>query len=329
MPRVLSGIQPTGEVHIGNYIGAIKHWVADQHVNDSLFCLVDLHAITLPHDPETLRAKTLDLGAILLAAGIDPGVATLFVQSHVPEHAELAWVLNCYTTYGELGRMTQFKEKSAKAKEFVSAGLFDYPVLQAADILLYHADLVPVGEDQRQHIELTRNVAARFNQRFGETFDLPEPSIPPMGARIMDLQNPTAKMSKSSDSPSGTLRVTDPPDVIAKKIKSAVTDSGRDVVAGEDKPAISNLLTIYSAITGRPIGEIEGDYAGRGYGEFKEGLAEALIAFLQPFQERYGDLVANPEDVARTLARGAEKAQSIASKTLATAYDRVGLLPRP
>jgi tryptophanyl-tRNA synthetase len=330
MPRVLSGIQPTGDVHIGNFIGAIRHWVADQHVNDSLFCLVDLHAITLPHDPETLRAKTLDLAAILLAAGIDPAVATLFVQSHVHEHAELAWVLNCYTTYGELGRMTQFKEKSAKAKReaFVSVGLFDYPVLQAADILIYHADRVPVGEDQRQHVELTRDVAARFNQRFGETFTLPEPAIPPVGARIMDLQNPLAKMSKSADSPQGTLLVNDPPETIRKKIKAAVTDSGRDIVAHEDKPAISNLLTIYSAVAGRPLPELEEAYRGKGYGEFKADLAEAMVAFLGPFQERYRSLLADPDKVEEQLAIGADKAQGMASKTLATVYERVGFLPR-
>jgi tryptophanyl-tRNA synthetase len=330
MARVLSGIQPTGDVHIGNYIGAIRHWVADQHVNDSFFCLVDLHAITLPHDPDTLRAKTLDLAAILLAAGIDPEVATLFVQSHVHEHAELAWVLNSYTGFGELQRMTQFKDKSKKAgrEGFVSVGLFDYPVLQAADILIYHADRVPVGEDQRQHVELTRDVANRFNQRFGETFTIPEPAIPPLGAKIMDLQNPEAKMSKSADSPLGTLRITDPPDVIARKIKSAVTDSGREVTSAPDKPAISNLLTIYSVIEGRPVDELEAEYAGKGYGEFKKDLADALVAFLEPFQDRYEGLIAAPEDVAQLLEVGAEKAQGIASKTLASVYERVGFLPR-
>ena len=327
MARVLSGIQPTGDVHIGNYIGAIRHWVADQHVNDSFFCLVDLHAITRPHDPDTLRTKTLDLAAILLAAGIDPEVATLFVQSHVHEHTELAWVLNCYTSEGELRRMTQFKDKS-KRGGFISAGLFDYPVLQAADILIYQADRVPVGEDQRQHIELTRDVASRFNQRFGPTFTLPEPAIPPVGAKIMDLQNPTAKMSKSAESPLGTLRVNDPPDVIAKKVKSAVTDSGRDIVAGEDKPAISNLLTILSVVDGRSIEELQEAYLGKGYGELKSDLADALVAFLEPFQDRYGSLIAAPEDVQRLLERGAEKAQGIASRTLATVYDRVGFLPR-
>ncbi|MFN2590034.1 MAG: tryptophan--tRNA ligase [Actinomycetota bacterium] len=330
MARVLSGIQPTGDVHIGNYIGAIRHWVADQHVNDSFFCLVDLHAITAPHDPATLRAKTVDLAAILLAAGIEPQVATMFVQSHVHEHAELAWVLNCYTTFGELRRMTQFKEKAVRAERdaFVSVGLFDYPVLQAADILIYHADLVPVGEDQRQHIELTRDVAARFNQRFGETFTLPEPSIPPVGARIMDLQNPAAKMSKSADSPQGTLRVTDPPDVVSKKIMTAVTDSGRDVVAREEKPAISNLLTIYSVVDGRPVGELEDAYRGKGYGEFKADLADALVAFLEPFQSRYRELMSSPDEVERQLEVGTAKAQEIAAKTLASVYERVGFLPR-
>ena len=330
MARVLSGIQPTGDVHIGNYIGAIRHWVADQHVNESFFCLVDMHTITLPHDPETLRAKTLDLAATLFAAGIDPAVATLFVQSHVHEHAELAWVLNCYTTFGELRRMTQFKEKAEKAERdaFVSVGLFDYPVLQAADILIYHADRVPVGEDQRQHIELTRNVAARFNQRFGETFTLPEPAIPPMGAKIMDLQNPLAKMSKSADSPQGTLLVNDPPETIRRKIKSAVTDSGRDIVAREDKPAISNLLTIFSVVDGRPISELEDAYQGKGYGDLKSDLADALVSFLEPLQQRHGGLMADPGEVERQLDIGAQKAQGIASKTMVDVYERVGFLPR-
>jgi tryptophanyl-tRNA synthetase len=248
------------------------------------------------------------------------------VQSHVHEHPELAWLLTCFTSYGELRRMTQFKEKSNK--DFVSAGLFEYPVLQAADILLYQADRVPVGDDQRQHIELTRNVAQRFNQRYGETFTVPEPAIPPVGARIMDLQNPAAKMSKSSESPAGTLRVTDPPEAIAKKIRSAVTDSGREIVPGEDKPAITNLLTIYSVVSERSVEDVQADYAGKGYGEFKQDLADALIAFLQPFQQRYGDLMAAPDEVERELAVGALKAQGVAEKTLALAYERVGFLPR-
>jgi tryptophanyl-tRNA synthetase len=330
MARVLSGIQPTGDIHIGNYIGALRHWAADQEVNDCFYCLVDLHSIThaIP-DPEVLRVRTLEAAAILLAVGIDPERSTLFVQSHVAEHTQLTWVLTCFTSFGELRRMTQFKEKGQSAQEgFVSAGLFEYPVLQAADILLYQADRVPVGEDQRQHLELTRDVAQRFNQRYGETFVLPEAAIPGVGAKIMDLQNPGAKMSKSADSPGGTLRITDPPEEIARKIKSAVTDSGRDVRAAEDKPAISNLLTIYSAVDGRSIPELEQAYAGKGYGDLKQDLADAVIDFLAPFHEHLRRLTSNLDEVERLLEGGAQKAQGVAAKTLALVYERVGFLPR-
>jgi tryptophanyl-tRNA synthetase len=328
MGRVLSGIQPTGDIHIGNYIGALQHWVADQDVNDAFYCLVDLHSLTLViPEPDVLRTKTIEAAAILLAVGIDPERATMFVQSHVHEHTELAWVLNAFTSFGELRRMVQFKEKG-EGRDFVSAGLFDYPVLQAADILLYQADRVPVGEDQRQHIELTRDVATRFNQRYGETFVLPEAAIPPVGARIKDLQNPEAKMSKSADSPMGTLLVNDPPDEIRRKIRSAVTDSGREVVASPDKPAISNLLTIYSAVQGRPVSEIQAEYEGRGYADFKTDVADAVVSFLQPFQERYRELMADPAQVDRQLEVGAQKAQAVASKTLADVYGKVGFLPR-
>ena len=329
MGRVLSGIQPTGDIHIGNYIGALQHWVSDQDVNDAFYCLVDLHSITMSiPEPEVLRRKTVEAAAILLAVGIDPEKSTLFVQSHVHEHAELAWILNSFTAYGELRRMTQFKEKG-KRQDFVSAGLFDYPVLQAADILIYQADRVPVGEDQRQHIELTRDVASRFNQRYGETFVLPEPAIPPVGAKIMDLQNPAAKMSKSADSPHGTLLVNDSPEEIQRKIRTAVTDSGRDIVfRPEEKPAISNLLTIYSVVAAKPVAELEAGYAGRGYAEFKRELADGVVAFLAPFQERYRTLMADPAEIDRLLEIGAQKAQSEAAKTLASVYDRVGFLPR-
>jgi tryptophanyl-tRNA synthetase len=328
MGRVLSGIQPTGDIHIGNYIGALQHWVEDQDVNDAFYCLVDLHSITVTvPDPDVLRSKTIEAAAVLLAVGIDPNKAKLFVQYHVHEHTELGWILNAFASFGELRRRTQFKEKGDQ-RDFVSAGLFDYPVLQAADILLYRADRVPVGEDQRQHIELTRDIVNRFNQRYGETFVLPEAAIPPVGARIMDLQTPTAKMSKSADSPMGTLLVTDPPEEIVRKIRSAVTDSGREVVASPDKPALTNLLTIYSAVSGRSIAELEAEYAGRGYADFKGNLADTVVAFLEPFQARYRDLMANPDEVDRQLETGAEKAQAVASKTLATAYDRVGFLPR-
>jgi tryptophanyl-tRNA synthetase len=326
---VLSGIQPTGEVHLGNYIGALRHWVADQYEHDAYYTIVDLHAITVPQDPEALRTATLDLAATLLAVGLDPERCTLFVQSHVPEHTELAWILNCVATFGELRRMTQFKDKAAKQREAsVSVGLFDYPVLQAADILIYQADRVPVGEDQRQHLELTRNIAQRFNARFGETFVLPEAAIPRLGAKILDLQNPVAKMSKSTESPQGTIRITDPRDVVAKKIKVAVTDSGRDVVASPDKPAITNLLTILSVARDRSIAELEQSLAGKGYADLKREVTEALIDFLEPIQERYRDLVADPAEIGRLLEIGAAKAQKVAQTTMETVNARVGFVPR-
>ncbi len=327
-PRVLSGIQPSGDFHLGNYIGAVRHWVADQDRNDCFYLIVDLHAITLPQNPQELRARTVELATILLAAGIDPERSTLFVQSHVHEHAELAWVLQCVATLGELRRMTQFKEKTAKGQESSSsAGLFTYPVLQAADILLYRTDKVPVGEDQRQHVELTRDIAQRFNRRFGDTFVLPEATVPPVGAKIMDLQNPGAKMSKSSESPQGTIAILDPPEDLARKVRTAVTDSGREVIAREDKPAITNLLTIHSIISGQPVDALEERYAGSGYAQFKSDLADELVAFLEPFQRRYHDLRDDPGEIARLLGIGAEKARAVASEMLALAYDRVGLLP--
>ena len=327
MARVLSGIQPSGEVHLGNYIGAIRHWVADQDVDDSFILVVDLHAITVPQDPDTLRRATLDLASILLAAGIDPARSTLWVQSHVHEHAELAWVLGCFTGFGELRRMTQFKDRTAKGGEsLASAGLFTYPVLQAADILLYQAERVPVGEDQRQHLELTRDVAQRFNARFGDTFVVPDAAVPPLGARVMDLQEPTSKMSKSSESPAGTIRVTDTPDEIRRKVRTAVTDSGRDVVASPEKPAITNLLTIYSVATGRTVDELEREHEGKGYAELKSGLAEALVEFLRPLQDRYRELSADQGELARHLEIGADKARVVAAKTLDEVYDKVGFL---
>jgi tryptophanyl-tRNA synthetase len=326
---VFSGIQPSGEIHLGNYIGAIRRFVQAQGVDTTYFCIVDLHAITL-YVPEDLAAKTLDLAALYLAAGIDPDRSTLFVQSHVHEHPELAWVLNNFTAYGELGRMTQFKDKSRRGREgFVSAGLFDYPVLMAADILLYHTDRVPVGDDQRQHLELARDIAVRFNQRFGDTFVVPQPDIPPAegGARIMDLQNPLAKMSKSTESPNGTVKLTDDPAEIRRKIRTAVTDSGREVAASPDKPALTNLLTIMSAATGTSISDLEAAYAGKGYGDFKADLADALIEYVRPVQERYRELIADPGEIARLLAVGADRARSVAAGTLAETYRRVGFLP--
>jgi tryptophanyl-tRNA synthetase len=332
MARVFSGIQPTGEIHLGNYIGALRRFVAAQDEHDCIFCIVDLHAITenLP-DPDELRTKTLDLAAIYLAAGIDPNRSTLFVQSHVHEHAELAWILNSFTSVGELRRMTQFKDKSTKkGNVFVSAGLFDYPVLMAADILLYQTDRVPVGDDQRQHLELSRDIADRFNARFPGTFVVPEPDIPSAegGARIMDFQDPQAKMSKSADSPQGTVGVMDPPDVLRRKVKTAVTDSGREIVVRGDKPAISNLLTVYSVVAGRTVSDLEADYAGKGYGELKADLGEALVEYLRPLQERHRELISDPGEIARLLELGAEKARAAAAKTLATVYEKIGFLPR-
>jgi tryptophanyl-tRNA synthetase len=326
--RVLSGIQPSGDFHLGNYIGAVRHWVADQDRNDCFYLIVDLHAITLPQDPKELRDRTIELTAILLAAGIDPERSTLFLQSHVHEHAELAWVLQCVATYGELNRMTQFKDKSAKGQAASStAGLYTYPVLQAADILLYRTDYVPVGEDQRQHLELTRDIAQRFNSRFGETFVVPQATIPPVGAKIMDLQLPESKMSKSAESPQGTIAILDPPDAIAKKIRGAVTDSGREVVASEDKPAISNLLTIYSVVSDRSIDDLQDQYAAGGYAQFKSDLADALVAYLEPFQRRYHELKEDPDEIARLLRIGSSKAQVVAAETKGLAFDRVGFLP--
>lgn len=329
MARILSGIQPTGDVHLGNYIGAVRHWVADQDENDAYFCIVDLHAITVPQDPASLRDRTIELAAILIAAGLDPERVTLFVQSQVHEHAELAWVLNCFATFGELRRMVQFKDKSSKQQEAgVSVGLFGYPVLQAADILLYQADRVPVGEDQKQHLELSRDIAGRFNARYGETFTLPEPAIPKVGARIMDLQHPEAKMSKSADSPQGTVLVLDSPDVLAKKIKVAVTDSGREVVAAPDKPAVTNLLTIYAVATGVTVEQAQTHFEGKGYGDFKRELTEALVAFLAPLRERTAELLGDRAQIGRDLAVGAGKAQEVAAQTLAVVYERLGFLSR-
>ena len=325
MPRVFSGIQPTGDVHLGNWIGAISRWAADQE-DGHVFCIVDLHAITIPKDPEHLRTKTRDLAAWILAAGLDPEVATLFVQSHVREHSELAWVLSCSTQMGELNRMVQFKEKSA-GKESVSAGLFTYPVLQAADILLYQADEVPVGEDQRQHIELTRDVAQRFNGRFGDTFTLPKATMPRAGARVMDLQQPANKMSKSAESDAGTIMLDETEKKTAKKVMRAVTDSGSEVRAGEDKPGVTNLLDLLSAVTGREIPDLEADFEGKMYGDFKKAVAEGVNEFLRPARERHAELSKDPAELDRLLAIGADRARTIAETTMDTVRDRVGFLP--
>ena len=326
MARVLSGIQPTGDIHLGNYLGAVRRWAVDQHAQDAYFCVVDLHALTRPRDPEELRAKTLETTLILVAAGLDPEVCTLFVQSHVHEHAELSWLLECVASMGELSRMTQFKEK-ARDEESARVGLFTYPVLQAADILLYDADQVPVGEDQRQHVELCRDLAQRFNHRYGDTFVVPEATLPAAGARVMDLQHPTDKMSKSADSPQGTVLVLDDPDTIKRKFKRAVTDTGTDVAFDRDKkPGVSNLLSILAAATGRSPEDLAGGYTQ--YGPLKADTAEAVVELLRPVRERYAELSADPEAVRTTLARGAEKAQTVATATLKRAQDAIGLLPR-
>ncbi len=329
-PRVLSGIQPTaGSFHLGNYLGAVRQWVALQETHDAFYMVVDLHAITLPQDPDVLRANTRLAAAQLLAAGLDPDRCTLFVQSHVPEHAQLAWVMNCLTGFGEASRMTQFKDKSAKqGADRASVGLFTYPILQVADILLYQADEVPVGEDQRQHIELTRDLADRFNGRFGQTFTMPKPYILKETAKIYDLQDPTVKMSKSASTPKGLINLLDEPRTTAKKVKSAVTDTDTviryDVV---DKPGVSNLLTIYSTLTGTGIPELEERYAGKGYGALKTDLAEVMVDFVTPFKERTQQYLDDPETLDSVLAKGAEKARAVAAETLAQAYERVGFLP--
>jgi tryptophanyl-tRNA synthetase len=327
-PRVLSGMQPTsGSLHLGNYLGALRQWAAMQADYDTFYCVVDLHAITAGHDPEQLRERTRITAAQYIAGGVDPERSTLFVQSHVPEHAQLAWVLSCITGFGEASRMTQFKDKAAReGTEGTTVGLFTYPILQAADILLYHADMVPVGEDQRQHIELTRNLGGRFNSRFGETFTLPSPYIPEATAKIYDLQNPTAKMSKSVAG-TGLIDLLDPPKVIEKRIKSAVTDTGREVLADrENKPGVANLVTILSALTGRPVTQIEHDFAGRGYGDLKKEVIAAVLDVVLPFQQRVRELLDDPAELDALLARGAEKAQVTAEPMLRRAYERVGFL---
>ncbi|WP_433792210.1 tryptophan--tRNA ligase [Actinoplanes sp. CA-252034] len=328
-PRVLSGIQPTADsFHLGNYLGAVRNWVAMQDTHDAFYCVVDLHAITMGHDPKILRNRSRISAAQLLAVGLDPERCTLFVQSHVPEHAQLGWVLSCITGFGEAGRMVQFKDKSAKAgQDSTTVGLFSYPILQAADILLYQADQVPVGEDQRQHLELTRDLAQRFNTRFGKTFNMPSPYIVKDTAKIFDLQDPTSKMSKSASSPNGIIELLEDPARSAKKIKSAVTDTGREILYDEEgKPGVSNLLTIYAALTNRSIDELLEAYEGRGYGDLKKDLAEVLVEFVKPFQERTKLYLDDPAQLDKVLAVGAEKARAVSAVTLARAYRNVGFL---
>ncbi|MET7482414.1 tryptophan--tRNA ligase [Streptomyces sp. NPDC005538] len=329
-PRVLSGIQPTaGSFHLGNYLGAVRQWVALQESHDAFYMVVDLHAITVPQDPADLRANTRLATAQLLAAGVDPERCTLFVQSHVPEHAQLAWVMNCLTGFGEASRMTQFKDKSNRhGADRASVGLFTYPILQVADILLYQAHEVPVGEDQRQHVELTRDLAERFNGRFGETFTIPKPYILKETAKIYDLQDPSIKMSKSASTPKGLVNLLDDPKATAKKVKSAVTDTDTVIrYDPEHKPGVSNLLTIYSTLTGAGIPELEQRYEGKGYGALKTDLAEVVVEFVTPFRERTEQYLDDPETLDSILAKGAEKARAVAAETLAQTYDRVGFLP--
>ena len=324
MTRVLSGIQPSGDLHLGNYLGAIRNWARIQHTADAFYPVVDLHAVTVPQAPGELSRATLRMSQMLMAAGLDPEVCTIFVQSHVREHTECAWLLECTVSFGELSRMTQFKDKSGQ-QEFISAGLFTYPALQAADILLYDADEVPVGADQRQHIELTRDIAERFNSRYGETFKLPAAVVPAAGARVMDLQSPTNKMSKSLDSPRGTVDLLDDPADVVRKIKSAVTDSDAEVrYDAAAKPGVSNLLSILGAATGRTPEEAAEGYSM--YGPLKADTAEAVVELLRPIQTRFAELEADPAETARLLKIGADKAQAIAAVTLERARTNIGLL---
>ena len=322
---MFSGIQPTGEAHIGNYFGAIRNWVAQQDEHQAFYCIVDLHSLTLPWDPAELERATATKAAELMACGIDPARAVLFVQSQVGAHSELAWILSCVARMGELRRMVQFKEKSKGETESVGVGLFTYPVLQAADVLLYRAHGVPVGEDQRQHIELMRDIGQRFNSQLGKTFVLPEAWVPPAGARIMALDDPSQKMSKSAGRPGSSVSLVEKPESIAKKVRSAVTDSGKEVRAGEDKPAITNLLTILSLAEGASMGELEDRFAGAGYGDFKTAVAEALIERLRPIRERYEELIADPAQLKRLLAAGADRAREVAEVTMVDVRARVGL----
>lgn len=324
---ILSGIQSTGNLTLGNYLGAIKNWQKMQDEYDCNYMIANLHTLTVRNDPEVLRNNTLNLLALYVAAGIDPKKSNIFIQSQVASHTELAWILDCYTYMGELSRMTQFKDKSAKHADNINSGLFTYPVLMAADILLYQADLVPVGEDQRQHLELTRDIAERFNNLYGETFKIPEGYIPKVAARIMGLQDPTSKMSKSSTIPNDSVFLNDEPDVILKKFKKSVTDSENIVRYDEEnKPGISNLMSIYGAITGRTNEEIEKEFDGKGYGEFKTKVAECVIEELRPMQEKYKSLINNPDYLEEIYKNGAKRALAIASKTIEDVYKKVGLV---
>lgn len=324
---ILSGIQATGELTLGNYLGALNNWVEMQESYDCYYMIADLHTLTIRNNPEELRKNTLKLIALYIAAGLNPEKNTIFIQSHIHEHAELSWILNCYTYMGELSRMTQFKDKSSKHADNINSGLFTYPVLMAADILLYTADLVPVGDDQKQHLEITRDIAERFNSIYGETFKIPEPYISKVGARIMGLQNPTSKMSKSAPDPMDKILLTDEPDVIRKKFKKAVTDSENCVrFDKENKPGVSNLMTIYGIIKNKTMDEVEKEFEGQGYGVFKTAVAEAVVERLEPLQKRYNELLENPEMLKEIYQKGNKKAQEKANKILKEVYKKVGLI---
>ena len=326
-PVILSGMQPSGHLTLGSYMGALKNWVALSNEYDCFYCIVDLHAITVRQEPAVLRHTCLEQLAQYIAAGMNPDESTLFIQSHVPAHAELNWVLNCYAMFGELGRMVQFKDKSAKHAENINAGLFTYPVLQAADILLYQTNLVPVGEDQRQHLELSRDIAIRFNGIYGDVFTVPEAYIPKVGAKIMSLSDPTQKMSKSD--PGGCVHLLDPPEVILKAFKRAVTDSGGEVrYDPQEKPGVSNLMSIYSTVTGRDFDAIEAEFAGQGYGAFKTTVGEAVVEFLRPFQEKTHALMQDRAYLAQVYTQGADRAAERANKTLRKVYKKVGFVER-
>ncbi len=330
-PIVLSGAQPSGQLSIGNYMGALRQWVSMQDDYDCLYCIVDLHAITVRQDPQALRKACLDAAALYLAVGIDPNKSTVFIQSHVPQHAELGWILNCYTQMGELSRMTQFKDKSQRYENNVNVGLFGYPVLMAADILLYQANQVPVGHDQKQHLELTRDVAYRFNTLYGDIFTMPDPFIPDQGARVMSLQDPTKKMSKSDDNQNNVIGLLEDIKSITKKIKRAVTDSQEPPLVRYDvaeKPGVSNLLTLMHGATGRPISELESHFEGKMYGHLKGETADAVVALLEPIQQRFHALREDESHLLTVLHQGAEKARLRAEKTLARVYDAIGLLPK-
>ena len=324
--RIFSGIQPTGDKHLGNYIGGFRQYAKTQELGEAFFCIVDLHSITVDYDPRDLHDRTLDLYAMLLATGLDPARSTVFAQSHVTAHAEASWLLSAVTSFGQLGRMTQFKDKSDR-REFISAGLFTYPILMAGDILLYHADRVPIGDDQRQHLELARDVAERFNARFGATFVVPEGIYPEVGARIMDLQEPTKKMSTTGGTEQGTVKLLDEPDAIRKKFRTAVTDSGREVRRAADKPGISNLVDILAVATGRTPDQVEQDYEGKGYGDLKGDVGEAVVELVAPVRARYLELRADEAELGRLLGEGADRARGQAAPTLASMYERMGFVP--